>query len=89
MSKLLYGLALGFLVLGIVDASRAAAGAQLAIELGMWFVLAPVLAVAGFAVSRAPTRKCAPCSARNKKGVAICQHCGRSTRDYRRFYPSN
>ncbi|MES2959669.1 MAG: hypothetical protein V4792_15875 [Pseudomonadota bacterium] len=88
MSKLLYLLAFLCLAMGIVDTSDWI-GPRREVAAGILFLLAPVLALAGYAVSHAPTRKCPHCNERNKRDASICKHCGRSPHLYRKFFPSS
>ena len=76
MGKFLYGLALFCLVVGLIDASGSTPGSHREMETGILLLLVPVFAIAGFAVSRALTKKCPHCSERIKKDASKCKHCG-------------
>ena len=76
MHKLLYGLAVACVVIGLYDASTAIQGSRREVEAGILLLLAPLFAVAGFAVGRATTRACPQCAERVKRQARRCRHCG-------------
>ncbi|MGF6985220.1 hypothetical protein QFZ99_004697 [Paraburkholderia atlantica] len=78
MGKLLYGVALFCLVIGMVDASGGSMGSPRALEAGILLLLTPVFAVAGLWASRASSKKCPQCAERVKKQAVKCRHCGGS-----------
>lgn len=78
MEKFLYGLAILFLIVGLIDASGGTPGSHREIEAGILLLLVPVLGFAGFGVSRASTKKCLQCSERIQKDALKCKHCGSS-----------
>lgn len=78
MGKVLYGVAIFFLVVGSIDASGGSSGFPRELEAGILLLLTPVFALAGFCVSRALSKQCPHCAERIKKQAAKCKHCGES-----------
>jgi tRNA(Ile2) C34 agmatinyltransferase TiaS len=84
MGKLFYAAAIFCLVVGMLDSARGAGG-----EAAVLLLLAPVLALAGFGVSRASTKVCPQCSERVKKDALKCKHCGSAIAGERVPRPAN
>lgn len=78
MSKVLYALAVFCVVIGLYDASGAIPGSHRELEAGILLIAAPILALFGFAVGRATSKRCPACAERVKKAANICKHCGSS-----------
>lgn len=84
MSRLLYGIALLCLTLGIVDLAVRAHS-----EAVVLMLVAALFGGLGFAVSRAATKRCPHCAERIKAAAAKCRFCGSQVQTEKVPRPAN